>query len=245
MNKQFEINDEVLSAFLDAELPEEQMQQVRDRLAEDDELAMRLADLSMVDELIVEQYNKINQRPLSSGVQALLDQAETNQQEQSSNNVVQLSLWQKAQRQLKQPMAIAASVALVAGIGLANVMMPAQTSQWAQVEQLLHKQLSGEQVALNNGDSFVAKLSFINHQGDYCRQYDLQTQVLEQHIACHINQKWQLMSSAYQTQQAGQVYQTATSSNVIRQQIEQMASGEFLDKQDEKQAIEQLWQDNH
>ncbi len=43
------ISDEQLSAFLDAELPEDEMELVRQGLIDDENLANRLAELAMVD----------------------------------------------------------------------------------------------------------------------------------------------------------------------------------------------------
>ncbi len=48
------ISDEMLSAFLDAELSEEDMEAVRCALETDDDLVMRLAELAQVDHWVVE-----------------------------------------------------------------------------------------------------------------------------------------------------------------------------------------------
>ena len=47
------ISDEMLSAFLDAELSEEDMEAVRCALETDDDLVMRLAELAQVDHAVL------------------------------------------------------------------------------------------------------------------------------------------------------------------------------------------------
>ena len=62
------INDETLSAFLDSELSEHEMEQVRKALETDDELVMRLAELSEVDMLVKEHATSIDDAPLSDSL---------------------------------------------------------------------------------------------------------------------------------------------------------------------------------
>ena len=46
------IDDQTLSAFLDNELPANEMEAIRNAIAEDEQLALRLAELSEVDMLV-------------------------------------------------------------------------------------------------------------------------------------------------------------------------------------------------
>ena len=64
-------SDIQLSAFLDAALPEPDMELIRQALTEDDVLVNRLAELAMVDTLVEQCYRQIDNQPLPAELQAL------------------------------------------------------------------------------------------------------------------------------------------------------------------------------
>ena len=72
---------------------------------------------------------------------------------------------------------------------------------------------------------------------------------IERNIACRVNQEWELALTIVEQkaeqkteqEQATQNYQTATSNSMLREQIDNMASGDFLDKQQEQQVINNRW----
>ncbi|MDP5039797.1 MAG: hypothetical protein NWQ26_02875, partial [Paraglaciecola sp.] len=66
------ISDQQLSAFLDSELPEDEMQLIREQLLIDDELATRLADLAQVDEWVSAHACEIDRHPVPEKITALL-----------------------------------------------------------------------------------------------------------------------------------------------------------------------------
>lgn len=260
-------SDEILSAFLDAELPEQQMEQIRAALLDDDNLAERLANLAMVDEIVANEYDKINQQPLPAAINELLaaipeDSASTESLEKAKeftssaasqkqldaeSKVVSLSLWQRTKNAANNHYSIAASVAVAAGL-FATLFFQQNTvtgDTWQEVAQILDNQTSGIKQTLADGSALSTKLTFTNQQGDFCRQYDVDTaEAVERNIACRVNQEWELASTVYEAKkatQATQNYQTATTNSMLREQINSMADGDFLDKQQEQQMINNGW----
>ncbi|KMT65905.1 hypothetical protein [Catenovulum maritimum] len=243
---QLNITDEILSAFLDAELTETEMQQVREQLLIDDGLAERLADLAMVDEIIANQYQEINHQPIPSAVSELLAEDKQQAVESKQTNIVQLSKWQKMHKSVQQHVAMAASVALVAGFSVASLLSTNASfdneQQWAQITNMLEQKASGESDILANGDMFKPKLSFKNQAGQFCRHYEMTSEIqASQNIACRMAGEWQLTASFFQAKQDENQYQTATSNSQVRNYIEQSAVGDFLDSQAERAAIAAQW----
>jgi len=266
------ISDEVLSAFLDAELPEQQMEQIREALLEDDNLANRLADLAMVDEVIATKYDEINQQPLPAAINELLaaipeekasvtaiqaaenfsentasqPDLNTTHSSESESNVV--SLWQRTKNSTNKPFALAASIAVAAGL-FATIFSQTNNlsgDNWQEVAQILEQKTSGNEQTLANGKTIKTQLTFNNQQGNFCRQYDVSSEKdIERNIACRVNQEWELaltiVEQKAEQEQATQNYQTATSNSMLRDQIDNMASGDFLDKQQEQQVINNRW----
>lgn len=270
------ISDEVLSAFLDAELPEQQMELIREALLEDDNLANRLADLAMVDEVIATKYDEINQQPLPAAINELLaaipeekasvtaiqaaenfsdnttsqPDLNTTHSSESESNVV--SLWQRTKNSTNKPFALAASIAVAAGL-FATIFSQTNNlsgDNWQEVAQILEQKTSGNEQTLANGKTIKTQLTFNNQQGNFCRQYDVSSEKdIERNIACRVNQEWELALTIVEQkaeqkteqEQATQNYQTATSNSMLRDQIDNMASGDFLDKQQEQQVINNRW----
>jgi hypothetical protein len=232
------VNDETLSAFLDYELPDTEMEQVRLALETDDELVMRLAELSEVDALLKQHANLIDQQPLSEALAKIVAKLQ-------SNNVVQLSAWQRVKQSANKSLAIAASIAIVFGVGTARYMQtqsnPSLVAQ--NIATALDTQLSTDAITQANGATFKANLSFANLQGEFCRQYEVavpaNTNVA---IACKTADGWQVKAQLQQGKSGnGSQYQTASSNAPLEQVIDQMISGAPLNAKQEQQAIAQQW----
>ncbi len=245
-----EISDELLSAFLDAELDETQMEQIRQCIAEDESIANRVAELSLVDELLTEQYSKINHQPLPTELQNMLDQLPDNELPEQAAQVVTFPDSEKKRAPFKQHLAMVASVALVAGIGLTQLFSLTGNNEttnlaeqnWSQVSDFLNTEPSSKTLSLNTYQ-LQAKLSFTDKAGHFCRQFELvsQTQV-QNNIACKVAGQWQLAASFYQNKTDVAEYQTATATGAVRQTVDAMAQGPFLNKQQEQVAINNHWQ---
>ncbi|MDP5029301.1 MAG: hypothetical protein NWQ54_24615 [Paraglaciecola sp.] len=232
------VTDQQLSAFLDAELPEAEMQAIRDLVADDDSLALRLAELAEVNEWVVDHARQIDQQPVPQAIKQLLA---------TDNKVVQLSLWQKCQQQFSQHTALAAGVALCFGLILGQTSEDSQLLPQPHLNTALANVLdhagSGEMVELSEGINMTPRLSFVSHAGQYCRQYRVQMQTLQNDsIACYGADGWQLSASTYHdaSLQNGE-YKTASHNALLDSVIDQLIVGQALNQQQERQAIAQSW----
>lgn len=236
------ITDEQLSAFLDAELPAAAMEAIREQLLEDEALADRLAELALVDELVAASARQIDSRPTPHAVSALFQASPT-------AAVIHFPLWKRAlwkrvQRGLQQPIAIAASVALIIGFGVTQLQHhSAQDSGWVGVAQVLETSPSGVTHFINEHAEVKPRLTFNNYQGDYCRQFELSDATgASENIACRQQGKWQLITSVKQRQnQSASEYQTASGGSVLEEALEQMVKGNIFNAQTETEIISARW----
>ncbi|MBQ0746811.1 MAG: hypothetical protein KBT82_16790 [Marinobacter sp.] len=235
--------DEALSAFLDGELSPEEMQKIRNRLAVEPALAARLSELALVDQTLQTHYSAIDGRPLPEAVTQLL--ATTHDEPERPNNVIRFPLWQRLQAHTGK--AIAA--ALVAGFALAQWLSPPPTgtdAAWHSVAQGLETTPSGVNYTLASGEQLMPRLTFVNHEGEYCRQFRLQGHARSsENIACRSaadNDGWSL---AVRVEVADTVpadrYQVASGGSVLDDTLDQMISGPLLTPDAEQRLIQQNW----
>lgn len=238
------ISDEQLSAFLDAELPEAEMEAIREQLIEDENIANRLAELAMVDSIVAAAATQIDVQPTPSTVAALLveDEKATAKSESKTAEIIAFPLLKKVRDGLRQHVAIAASVALVLGFGIAQMVPDNAQSEWKNIAKVLEKTPSGV-VAVNGDADIKPRLTFMNQQGEYCRQFQIKRKTMaSENIACRQGDKWQLTVTVNidKTQQAGN-YQTASGGTLLDSTAEQMVSGDFFDADAEAIAIQKHW----
>ncbi len=232
------VTDEQLSAFLDAELPVVEMEFIREQLLEDETLADRLAELALVDELVAASARQIDQRPVPQGVNTML------QEQPASAQIIAFPLWKRIQRSVQQPVALAASVALVIGFGVAQLMNNGTNqNNWSAVAEILESSPSGVVQVASNGSEVKPRLTFKNHQGDYCRQFDLKnSKGQSENIACRQGTIWQLTASVVQHQSPSiGDYQTASGGSGLDEALEQMVAGDIFNAQIEADIINNRW----
>lgn len=247
------INDEILSAFLDGELPESQVQRLRERLSKDPALADRLAELSATDEALVRRYSAIDERPLPEALQQLLADSDTRfepepQLETQSAEVVEFPLWRRARKVLSEHAGLAASVALALGFGLAQVtgtLTGEPLDSWQPVAESLENLPSGASQSLPDGREITPRISFVNQQGQYCRQYQVTgPEQNSENIACRTAQGsgvWEQMASIRQPARETGSYQTASGGSVLDSVLDQMMADGIVEPSREQQLIEQNW----
>ena len=232
------ITDEQLSAFLDAELPEAEMEIIREQLIRDENLANRLADLAMVDEVVAMAYSTIDAQPVPESITALLQENKS-----PAAQIIPFPLWKRVQLSLAKPVAIAAGFALVIGFGIAQLIPSADTPGLQQVAAILDQSPSGvEQIV--QGVHVKPRLTFVDKDGNYCRQFDrVDSTGATQNIACRKHDQWKInLSLAMEKMPEAGSYQTATGESVINKAVEEMAAGDFFDAQQESRLINQHWQ---
>ena len=242
------LTDEKLSAFLDGELDTAEMDLVREAIAHDVTVSDRLAALAEVDRVVKVAAEKAtavalpkeivallsDEKPLSqaSGVQASdasLASASAANQSSAENvkpfpkKVNSTNSAPHKQTKWKGPFAIAASVAVLAGLVFFNQQgaETTQPSHWARVSSVLDSNLTGEATTFDSGVTVTPQLSFVNTEFNYCRQAEVASKdELNVMIACKDKQgAWQLAASKLDElgENAGQ-YQTATSAKVMEEE---------------------------
>jgi hypothetical protein len=242
------ISDDMLSGFLDAELPPQVMEQVRVALETDDDLVMRMAELSQVDQWVLAHAQQIDDTKVPQKLVTLaqqLDEIARSSQTAQINNVLQISDWKKWAADIKTPYAMAAGVALVASVAMLNLSQQETNADFSHdIAAVLDTELSGETAYLSDGRTVKAQLSFANIQGQLCRQYQVvNSSQLFTNIACKQTSGWQLEAQYNELQVAiKDDYQTASNIQKLDADIDEMISGTAMDRDQEQQAINNKWQ---
>ena len=265
------LTDEKLSAFLDGELDTAEMDLVREAIVQDVAISDRLAALAEVDRVVKAAAEKATAVALPKEIVALLSD-ESRQSDKSEAHATDVSLErestteqystenvtpfqqktssiysaQQNQTKWKGPFAIAASVAVLAGLVFFN-QQGAETTQpthWANVSSVLDNNLTGEATTFDTGVTVTPQLSFVNTDFNYCRQAEVASQdELNVMIACKDKQGvWQLAASKLDElgESTGQ-YQTATSAKLMEDELDNMMASAPLNREQEKNAIEATW----
>lgn len=244
------ISDEKLSAFLDAELAENEMESIRELISEDETLANRLAELAMVDAKIAQHYSTIDKRPLPDAVENLLASAPDVATPVPSATIIPFPLWKKVQRGLQQHAAVAACTALVVGFGLAQLLPGSQNSplaDWNAIAAVLDTAASGTEQTLADDKQIKPRLTFINEQGNYCRQFRVSdAHTTTENIACRVGEQWQPGFTIYtQGEPSDGDYQTAThSAPELDQELDNIMQGDAFDAQAESTIIRRGWKND-
>lgn len=249
------LSDEKLSAFLDAELPESEMESIRQHLSEDETLANRIAELAMVDEQVAQHYAVIDARPLPEAIANLLASAPTATTADvvtpaPSATIIPFPLWKKIQRGLQQHAAVAACTALVLGFGLAQLLPGSGHSpleDWSGIVAALDTAPSGTELALGDEKRIKPRLTFVNEQGHFCRQFVVSDlHISTETIACRVDDNWEPSITVYaQAVARDGDYRTAThSSPVLDQALDKMMQGDAFDAQAESQIIQRGWKND-
>lgn len=245
------INDETLSAFLDQELPEQQMAEVRDAIAANPQLSERLAELANADALVKQHANAIDSLPMPEAITAMLQQAPESSTEslstsaQPTNKVVQLSAWRRSRDWLSQHAALAAGVMLVIGFAAGNLTTsPPDSSSGEAVLAHLDTIPSGETVTVAPNTQILNRFTFMDQQGRPCRQYQLQSaETTTENVACRQQGQWQLEAMARTPDQAGDLqYRPATGAAALDSVLDGMMAKGALSLQEEAQLMEKNWE---
>lgn len=238
------LTDDTLSAFLDGELPEADMQTIRHQLVTDPALGERLADLAAVDRTLADHYGAIDQRPLPAAVSDLLQTGAANQAK-----VVAFPTWRRARQGLQRRAGTAVAAALALGFGLAQLWHGAPWNgpdDWQPVAEALETTPSGETHTLVTGAELTPRLTFTNQAGAFCRQFHLQgPDKASENIACRSSGPaiWeQVATVAVPRIEAGNRYQTASGGSVLDSTLDQMVAGDLITPARERKLMEDGWQ---
>ncbi|WP_372985927.1 hypothetical protein [Marinobacter sp.] len=236
------ITDETLSAFLDHELPESEMQAMRDELAADPALAERLAELASVDAELQAHYGAIDDQPMPEAVTRLLADAPSGAVGGEPDNVIAFPWW----RRVREHTGKAVAAAVIAGFALAQwlaVPGPGEEAGWAEVAQALETRPSGEPHVIDD-TTVTPRLTFRNQDGDWCRQYLVQkADHASEQIACRTGAgDWQQVAKVdVEVSASAETYQTATGGRVLDETLDRLMEGPPIGPDAERTLIEKQW----
>lgn len=146
----------------------------------------------------------------------------------------------------RTPFAIAASVAVLAGLVLFNQQgaETTQPSHWANVSSVLDSNLTGESTTFESGVTVTPQLSFLNTDFNYCRQAKIASQdELNVMIACKDSQGSWMLAASKLDELGGNTgeYQTASSAKLLEDELNKMMASAPLNREQEQNAIEATW----
>lgn len=245
------IGDELLSAWLDDELPAPDRERVAAALEVDPGLVARLAALRFANELTRQHARDIDRAPLSPALRALLQDAP----EPAPGNAVNhdtpvttahqatLLPWHSRIAAWRgfQPLSLAASLVLAVVLSY-SVLQPSDDPELALHAALLEQVASGESLQL--GDlALNPRFSFVGSQGQACRVYRVSgPSVSSDEIACRSERGWDLQVSVPAMVQGDDQYLPAGSNvSALDSTLDALMSGAPLSLEAERELMLQGW----
>lgn len=193
--------NEQLNAFLDNELEQGLMSEIREAIALDPALAQRFEDVAIADSAIRSVYSAIDTKPIPQSLVNLLSDSRNDQSHKNSIPWIH-QVWQSSTRTM-----VAASfgvLTLVAIVSLFSISLAptAQTKLTAgpvSIKSDLHTALSTVPSAISSEMTkkehgvITPVLTFLDHQDRFCREFKLQsTQSESRSVACYQDNQWRI-----------------------------------------------------
>jgi hypothetical protein len=248
-------DDLALSAYLDGELPQDEADRISARLASEPALLRRLEAMRGGDDATRQLFAKLDELPMPQRVLDLL-----NDRPQSSVDDKVVAFPARFARQYFQlPVALAASVALLAGFlisgvvrdtgggaGDFRVLASGEIAAGSALHERLESGVSTAPQTSAGGFRSQLLLTFEDVSGDYCRQLRIATDVRSaQALACRRAGRWQLETLDFEDGLVpGGQYQQASGpgSAVLDAAIDALiGDNEPLDAGDESRLVNNGW----
>ncbi len=256
-------SDETLSAYLDDELSSEETAKLDAALADDVALQTRLEGLLRANKAVREAYGPIANEPLPENVVRLL-KSDKHTKSSAGGNVIMFRNWSFTLPNPSWAQAMAASVALIAGIILGQYALrpPAGGGSAAFVQvageivpgdslfETLEFARSSTQKIIDQKTGATAKplLSFATVDGRLCREFIVALPDETTHaVACKTGTSWEVMIAAKSRKglpdTEGQ-YRTAITATdkSVGVFLEDFISGDAFSADEEKVFIESGWE---
>ena len=211
-----------LGAYLDGELLPKDRERLEERLTREPRLAKRLERMRSGDEAVRGYYGAIDDRPLPARVMELLGQGPATAAPEGT--VVPFPR-RAARSFLQYPVAIAASVALIAGYLVAGLMQPTgqpdargtyarHVEPGSELERLLETGVGPAPQTFADGSGARVLLTFADADGHYCRHVRVDGgSGSMQGLACRQDGGWRMEAAAFgDSELRGGIYQPASSS---------------------------------
>ncbi len=251
------ITDEKLSAYIDGELADSELDMISQALQQDDRLARRVEQLKSSNHLIVAAYSDIDKTPMP---QAVLDMLESTDTAERPQNVVPFPFHRLPRAAQQWAMPIAASMMLVVGLGLGmqitptgtavqrnNVLAAGALDKTSPLHHALEKVASLDTYIINatNDAAITPSLTFMSVNGDYCREFMVtQNELTNRAVACRKTTTWEVQLVALVPAQNVEdgVYSTASAG--FNAQFDEFVDGLISDEPldaDEEHALLNKW----
>ena len=197
-------DDTLLSAYLDGELDDDTANRVTERLAREPELMRRLEAMQGADEATRQAFATLDERPMPAAVLDMLGA------DASAPAASVVPFPRRIARNFAQlPVALAASVALVAGFLASDALRDAPLDPYgispagvvasgSDLHELLEQGVSAEPQQFADGSTGLLVLTFEDRTGDWCRQL-----VVDggddgiQGVACRRGGSWQVEALSF------------------------------------------------
>lgn len=236
------ITDETLSAFLDNELNDAEMEVVRDQLAENPTLADRLAELASVDAELQAHYGSIDDRPVPASIIRMLEAEPPENAAPAQDHVVVFPWW----RRVKGHTGKAIAAAVIAGVVMTQWLTQPSDGEpaWPAIVDILNHQPSGEVYQLDSETTLTPRLTFRSQAGEWCRQFrlDMEASASEQ-IACRGDGgTWERVAQVEaEPAAAPDTYQTASGGSALDQTLDRMMADAPIGPDAERALIQHEW----
>jgi len=253
------ITDEMLSAYLDRELTNEQRAAVESALRHDPALTARLDELRAVDGLMLSHARRFDELPLPDAVERLLDRAAA-QAQAKPDNVVSLEIRERGTRISRRfALPLAASIALAVGFAGGFLSSPnhrqaepgallsANIEPDSDLHVLLESSQSGISRRLADGRNAEVRLSFMARDNSPCRELTVSSASQTGHaVVCRDKaDQWQvrLATLKEETATGTQGYQTASANEdeAFNAAVDAMMAGDALTAEQESEQIKRGW----
>lgn len=258
------LSDEKLTAFMDGELPDAEMEEIAQALESDESLVERLIALREADGWLRSRYDALDEKPISAVTEETARQLVEKLGEATPANVVPLgakSARKTAWNGRWTVPAVAASVALLVGMGVGQLLGPdpvnlpgagdplltaGQVSPGSPLYAALETSVSGDGLSpAGQGAPTITPLSlFETHSGQYCREYEVRAaNVTARGLACRNTGTWNVAVSLVTPNTGSDApggYDTASSSasSAIDALILDRIAGDILTRDDERAILE-------
>jgi hypothetical protein len=236
-------DDDKLSAFLDGELPPEEMTALERDLAADPALASRLERLAGADQAFAKSVAAIDARPMPASVQALLAG--------DSGRVIPFRK-RSLPSILIEHRAIAAAIVCAAAVWSFSTLgrsaeLPASNPviiASSNLGRALDSAATGERRDVGGGVSVEPQLTFASAGDSICRQYKLSSGGgAVEAIACREDDAWRVKVASFGTAATNPDFQTAGAarSPALEAFIDATIVGAPLDRKTEADLIARNW----
>jgi hypothetical protein len=171
------LDDELLSAYLDGELARVAADQLERRLTREPALAERLEAMRGMDRATAAAFRSIDERPMPRRVLELLGE-EGKDEQPGRSSVVPLRRRPALGELFQLPVALAASIALAAGLWLGRLLpgetpggdYPSRITETSPLYTAFERTASGAALELDGGRYAEPVLTFLSGTGAWCRE---------------------------------------------------------------------------